>query len=82
MFGVQAFRSINNIIRSQASNWSIFNLRKDTEEKKVFEELSGQYYNIKKLYKEATKGEHDFLYLNIRKSEAWRNFETKLKVNQ
>lgn len=79
----QLFRAFTNTIRANI-NFAILPFQpNEKEQQKYFEEFSsfGGLKNIEKIYEEATEDEknpYSFLYLNIKRMEAYKNFDTLL----
>lgn len=78
IFTSQNFRSIPNIIRTNATFYLIFRTTNKKEEIKYEEEFSGIFKNWDELYEEGTSEPYSFLYLDLRKCCAYKNFDEKL----
>ena len=74
----QSFRNIPNVIRVNATGYLLFKTLNNKELYKYIEEFSGLFKDFKKIYEEATKEPYNFLYLNLRNIEAYKNFSVKL----
>jgi len=75
---VQNFKSVDTIIRNNATDIIIF---KQTNQKQLIgiaEEFHGQFGNIEnfiKIYNIATSTPYSFLYLKIQEGKAYKSFE-------
>tara|TARA_Y100001973_G_C5194518_1_gene333300 strand:+ start:1435 stop:2181 length:747 start_codon:yes stop_codon:yes gene_type:complete len=82
ILNLQSYKSKSShpILRQNASGYIIGPVTSNLEFDKMSEELSGLFggkKNFKKLYDEATRGKYNFLYLDLKKIRAYKNF-TKL----
>ena len=76
---VQSFKSVDTIIRNNASDIIIFKVTNKKQLEMIEEEFGGIYEgNFMELYKIATKEKYHFLYLRLKTGEAFRNFEEKI----
>lgn len=78
IFTCQSFRSIPNIIRTNATFYLIFRTTNKKEEGKYEEEFSSIFDNWKELYDAGTKEPYSFLYLDLRNCCAYKNFDERL----
>jgi len=83
IISLQSFKSkgTHPTLRQNASGYLIGSVKSTKEYIKMEEEfanLFGGKHNFKKIYDEATNGRYDFLYLNLKKVEAYRTFTTLL----
>lgn len=74
----QSFRSIPNVVRTNASFYIIYTTQNDKELEKIFDEFGGLIPNFKTIFKQATEQMYNFLYLDLRKVIAYHNFDTIL----
>jgi len=75
---VQNFKSVDTIIRNNATDIIIFRQTNNKQLLQIAEEYHGQFGsmdNFMKIYKKATEGKYNFLYLKIQEGTAFRNFE-------
>jgi DNA helicase HerA-like ATPase len=77
IFTSQNFRSIPPIIRTNASAYLIFKSNNRKEYKKYVEEFEGVFEHFEEIYKIATEEPYNFLFLNLKKGEAYHNFGGK-----
>ena len=63
----QSFRSIPNVVRTNASFYIIFSTTNNKEMEKLNEEFDGLFPNFKTLLKQATDKPYQFLYLDLKK---------------
>ena len=78
---VQNFKSVDTIIRNNATDVIIFRQTNNKQLLQIAEEYHGQFgtiENFMKIYKIATEGKYNFLYLKIGEGQAFRNFETMI----
>ena len=78
IFTSQNFRSINNIIRTNATFYLLFKTTNRKEYDKYEEEFGGLFPHFEEMYEDATKEPYNFLYLDLRHAKAYHNFETEL----
>jgi len=71
----QSFRSIPNVVRTNASFYIIFSTTNNKEMEKQNEEFDGLFPNFKTLLKKATDKPYQFLYLDLKKVRAFTNFD-------
>ena len=74
----QSFRSLPAVCRVNASGYIIFKTHNKKEYMKMEEELEGNFPQFSELYKEATEEKYNFLFLNMEKKKAYKNFDTLL----
>jgi len=74
----QSFRSLPVVCRYNASAYIIFKSHNKKEYGKLKEELEGNFPDFDKLYNEATEEKFNFLFLNMEKIKAYKNFDTLL----
>ena len=74
----QSFRSIPLICRSNASSYVLFKSHNKKEIEKLEEELGGMFPNFLEMYDKATKDKFSFMYLDMEKATAWRNYDELL----
>jgi len=79
IFTAQSFRSIPNVIRTNATFYLLFKTTNKKEFAKYEEEFSGLFEYFKDYYDIATKEPYNFLYLDLRNVKAYHNFEMELK---
>jgi len=78
---VQNFKSVDTILRNNATDIIIFRQTNNKQLLQIAEEYHGQYGDMTtfmKIYKIATEGKYNFLYLKIQDGTAYRNFETMI----
>jgi hypothetical protein len=75
IFTSQSFRSIPNIIRTNATFYLLFNTTNKKEYNKYIEEFSGLFKNFGDMYSEATFKPYNFLFLDLRNIKAYHNFD-------
>lgn len=78
---VQNFKSVDTIIRNNATDIIVFRQTNNKQLLQIAEEFHGQFGsidNFMKIYKIATEGKYNFLYLKIGEGQAFRNFETMI----
>lgn len=73
----QSFRSLNNVIRTNASGYLIFKTNNKKEYDKMEAEFGGLYKHFEELYNYATEEPYSFLFLNLRDVTAHKNFESE-----
>ena len=78
IFTSQNFRSINNIIRTNATFYLLFKTANNKTYTKYVEEFGNIFENFEEMYKKATTEPYNFLFLNLRTLGAWHNFEKNL----
>lgn len=78
IFTSQNFRSIPNIIRTNASFYILFKTTNRKEYKKYIEEFGGLFKKFDEIYDEATEQPYNFLYIDLRNLHALHNFDKKL----
>jgi hypothetical protein len=78
IFTSQNFRSIPNIIRTNATFYLLFKTTNKKEYLKYVEEFSGLFENFEEIFKDATEQPYNFLFLNLRDISANHNFREKL----
>jgi hypothetical protein len=66
------------VCRYNASGYIIFKTHNKKEFVKLEEELEGNFPNFDELYKEATEEKYNFLFLDMEKIKAYKNFDTLL----
>jgi len=71
----QSFRSIPNVVRTNASFYIIFSSTNNKEIGKQDEEFDGLFPNFKTLLKKATDKPYNFLYLDLKKVRAFIGFD-------
>jgi hypothetical protein len=71
----QSFRSLNDIIRTNAKGYLIFKTNNDKEYKKMEDEFKALFKNFDDLYEYATDQPYSFLFLNLRDVGAYKDFE-------
>jgi len=71
----QSFRSIPNVVRTNASFYIIFSTTNNKEMEKQNEEFDGLFPNFKTLLKKATDKPYQFLYLDLKKVRAFIGFD-------
>ena len=74
----QNFRSIPNIMRTNATFYLLFKTTNRKEYNKYEEEFGGIFENFKEMYEKATAEPYNFLYLDLRHIVAYHNFEKRL----
>ena len=87
ILNLQSYKSKSShpIFRQNASGYIIGEVKSNNEYQKMEEELSGLFggkKNFKKIYDEATRGKYNFLYLDLKKVRAFKNFTTLLWEKQ
>jgi hypothetical protein len=70
----QDFRSIPNIIRTNASAYIIFKTNNAKEYDKLQYEFGGLFQDFKKYYEEATDKPYNFLFVNLRTLALYHDF--------
>jgi len=71
----QSFRSIPNVVRTNASFYIIYSTTNNKELEKLNEEFDGLFPNFKTLLKKATDKPYQFLYLDLKKVRAFIGFD-------
>lgn len=71
---VQSFRSLPPVCRANTTAYIIFKTNNDKELEKMEDEFSGNF-PFDEVYEYATEERYQFLYLNLEKIEAYKNFE-------
>ena len=77
----QAFKSVDTILRNNATDIIIFKQTNNKQLLQIAEEFHpvyGSLNNFIKLYYQATAGKYNFLYLKVQEGKALRNFEEVL----
>jgi len=74
----QSFRSIPNVVRTNASFYIIFSTTNNKELEKLNEEFNGLFPNFKQLLKQATEQPYHLLFLDLKKVRAFMNFDKLL----
>jgi hypothetical protein len=77
----QYFKHLTPVLRNNASAYLLMGAFPERELKQMGEQLSvfgGDEKKFLNIYKEAKKNPFDFLYLNMNRLEAYRNFEKKI----
>jgi len=72
----QNFRSIPNVIRTNATFYLLFSTTNKKEYGKYVEEFSGLFRDFDKIYHQATFLPYHFLYLDLRHVKAYEDFAT------
>lgn len=73
----QYYRAFSPIIRANTDYWIVYknNVRKEVE--KIIEDFN-MYPDFEKYYLDATNKKYSFLYVNQKRGELWKNFQTLL----
>jgi len=77
----QMYRFLTNTIRQNIQGFHIMGTFPESELKKVAEDYSfigGSQKKFLEIFKNSRKKPFDFLYINIPRLEAWRNYDEKL----
>jgi hypothetical protein len=74
----QSFRSIPVVCRYNATGYIIFKTHNKKEFTKLEEELEGNFPKFEELYDQATEKKYEFLFLDMEKIKAYKNFDTIL----
>ena len=75
----QNFKSVDTILRNNSSDIIIFKQTNKRQLEQIEEEYGGVYEgSFMEIYKIATAGKYNFLYLRMKTGEAFRNFEEKI----
>ena len=78
IFSSQDFRSIPNIIRTNATGYLLFKTTNKREYIKYIEEFEGVFPDFEENYKIATKDPYHFLFLDLRHIKAYHDFGDEL----
>lgn len=78
IFTSQNFRSIPNIIRTNATFYLLFKTTNKKEYVKYLEEFSGLFEHFEAIFSKATEQPYNFLFLNLRNVSAYHNFREQL----
>lgn len=72
----QQFRSVPPEVRTCSNYWILFNTWNSKERFKMEEEFSGQFKNFLSSFISATEEKYHFLYIDIRGSKLYKDFNT------
>jgi len=78
----QSFRSIGNIIRTNATFYLLFKSNNKKEINKFDEEFSSLFKHFMQCYEEATSKPYNFLYVDLRNLKLYQNFENLLDTKK
>lgn len=74
----QKFKDIPTLIRSNSTGIVIFKTRNKKEYTAIEDEYGGLIANFEECYKYATKDKYNFLYINAKKGECYKNFTQQI----